>query len=375
MNRHPVPRYDTGPSRAAMLLANLLIVLVLLVMVVLERFQPDLFIRSVQEDEWLEWSTFWAFALAGLVFLQQGIRRLREQGVAAAWFVLGLALFCVWVALEEISWGQRVFAYRPPTYFLARNYQQEFNLHNVVASDLRVLALKLVILGYGVVLPLFYWPAAGRRLLDRLGVVPPSASLIPAFLITYLLYEVYPWGYTGEVTELMLGLGFLFAALTLPGPFQRSWPGLSIGFVLTFVLGAATAVGLELLRGDHAQRVAAAQTESVALARDFTRLVEDGQYQAACDSHVRIYSYRRQMQAEALDQGAFQALTSQGLPQDRADYFLDPWNLPYWLRDDCREDGMRRVYVYSFGPDRSRQSDSTIAGDDVGQVVVEVRRR
>ena len=52
---------------------------------------------------------------------------------------------------------------------------------------------------------------------------------------------------------------------------------------------------------------------------------------------------------------------------------LDPWNLPYWVRDTCDDfRGRRVVFIYSFGPNRSRDSTPwEILGDDVGVFLVE----
>ena len=53
--------------------------------------------------------------------------------------------------------------------------------------------------------------------------------------------------------------------------------------------------------------------------------------------------------------------------RDRQGYFLDPWNNPYWLLTDRDED---KVYIYSFGPNRRRDSDThpleEWEGDDIG---------
>ncbi len=56
------------------------------------------------------------------------------------------------------------------------------------------------------------------------------------------------------------------------------------------------------------------------------------------------------------------------LPQERAEFFLDPWNSPYWIRDRCdRETNRRIMFIYSFGPNRRRDSSRTeILGDDIG---------
>ena len=68
-------------------------------------------------------------------------------------------------------------------------------------------------------------------------------------------------------------------------------------------------------------------------------------------------------------EGVFARLKVQGLPEVRADFFIDPWNSPYWIRHKCK-DKRRRVFVYSFGPNRRRDSTAwEILGDDIGAMI------
>jgi hypothetical protein len=198
-----------APERGALLLANVLVLGVLAFAWALEQRDPECFYRAVQEDGTVEWVSFWAFCLAGVA----AALRQRRQTRRLPWFLGGVALFCFFVAMEEISWGQRLLGFQPPAYFLERNYQQEANLHNVVATDLRMLAFSLVIAGYGIALPLLARVPSLGRLLRRLAVVGPPAGLIPTFAASLLTYELYPWDFAGEVVELTVGLGFLFTAV------------------------------------------------------------------------------------------------------------------------------------------------------------------
>src|SRR5688572_16915438 len=77
----------------------------------------------MQEDRFLEWLTAVLFAIAGVV-------RLRTAIINRRWFDGLVALFCLFVAGEEFSWGQRLLGYTPPDWFLAHNIQQEATLHN-----------------------------------------------------------------------------------------------------------------------------------------------------------------------------------------------------------------------------------------------------
>ena len=93
--------------------------------------------------------------------------------------------------------------------------------------------------------------------------------------------------------------------------------------------------------------------------------------------HKRIYSYESRYGGGYLFDGEFSALVSRGLPKERADFFLDPWNSPYWIRLkwDSKQRPQFTVFVYSFGPNRRRDStQSEIRGDDVGTFVFRDRK-
>ncbi len=366
------------------LLANLLSILPILVVVAMHRSDREAYYQAVQEDRFLEWATVWAFVLAGVAFAAAAVRQRRTAG-RLPWFLIGVCLFCWLVAGEEISWGQRILGYRPPVYFLEQNFQQELNLHNVVDTSLRKLGLKATILGYGVVLPLLAAMPPLRRWLEKLAIVAPPWWLAPSFLVTYVTYREYPLKFTGEVVELMLGLAFLFASLvaltTFAGaPETHRWRlvrmTLSVGIVA--VLGLAAAAYSSRQRDADPAILTAAEAEAAALKTDFLAMARrnGGRSVTRCGLHKRVYSFVEKYEADYLNQGAFAALTGQGMPQQRAAFFLDPWNSPYWIRDECdRRGGQRVIFVYSFGPNRKRESSEwALAGDDVGVTIFETAR-
>ncbi len=370
-------------SLVAAILANLLILAFAAYAAVLEASYPDFYYLSVQEDEYLEWGTFWAFMGAAAAFVVAAVGQRRTEG-KVPWFLAGVALFCFTVAMEEISWGQRVASYRPPDYFLEHNFQQELNVHNVISTKLRKLAVKTVIVGYGVVLPVLFWVPAVRRLLERLAVVAPPWQLIPSFYACFWLFDEYPWKFTGEWVETMLGLGFLFAALAhvhawrTPAPEGGRIPrhlrlpaAIALSWLLVSVIGVATAVATHRLRGGDEEMIATTRAELEALKRDFT----SGKVRTRCNRHKRLYSFMEKYRQHGLLEGEFAALKAQGLPEARAEFLLDPWNSPYWIRDRC-DDDRRVTFVYSFGPNRRRESSRwEVLGDDIGVVIHDGERR
>jgi len=345
---------------------------------------PDRFYQMVQEDEALEWATFWAFLLAAGANVLAAIRLARgTRGLP--WFVAGLGLFCFVVAMEEISWGQRVFGYRPPVYFLENNYQQEFNFHNVIESDFRQDIFVGLIAAYGCVLPLMMLIGPLARGIRRVGIIAPPTLLAPGFAVALGIYIDYPWRFAGEVVELIVGLGFLFAGglcatqlATGAGKSRASgWRGgvrilLLLG--VTLCLGVANAALSQVQRASSPEAVRAAERELEAMKNDFFAVAEqqDGLIPVRCGLHKRLYTFVESYDKRFLEHGEFAALTSQGLPDERAAFFIDPWNDPYWIRSRCSKDRSRRsVFLYSFGPNRRRDSNKwEHRPDDLGVYLI-----
>lgn len=353
-----------------LVLCNALIFGIVAYAAILNTWYPDFAYFSVQEDEYLEWATFWGFALACVAYLSASVKQWRNSR-SVPWFLFGVGLFCFVVAMEEISWGQRLLGYRPPAYFLEQNFQQELNFHNIVDTSYRKLALKLIILLYGVALPLLGAFRLTGRLIERLGIVAPSIWLIPSFAAMAWIYHDYPWSYSGEWVEAMMALGFLAAAMQADKPNRLTLRmGLTVAVVIA--LGVTTGLMSRVLREGDPNVLKAAELEIEALKRDFL----SGKVKTRCNLHKRLFTFQQEYDQQYLQQGEFAALQSQGLPEERAEFLIDPWNSPYWVRDRCVNGGDRRrvVFVYSFGPNRKRDSSHLeILGDDVGAYILLTR--
>jgi len=333
-------------------------------------FHDDVWNGWLREDAWLEWATFFAFAAAGAVFL----RHARATGGLARLAGVGLGLFCLFVAGEEVSWGQRLFAFEPPELFLAENYQQELNLHNllkdkslgVLALDSRVL-VALVALLYGVLGAALPWlPRVG----ERLRPLCPTPALSPFFAGVAWLEWAYPMHLSGEAAECVLGLVFVADASLRQGGLQLS-ARLTAGIL---ALGAVTSPLLALAwYGTDQARSDQAHAELQALAQDVDegvtrRLEKKGRV------HKRVFTAVRDGYLDLSVGSAF--LEGQDTPandhaaaprRDRRGYFLDPWNNPYWI---LSQDGGDALSLYSFGPNRRRDTETKplgeFEGDDIG---------
>jgi len=346
---------------------NIAVLLIFSIAAATHRIDSVLYYYVAQEDRFLEWFTFWAFVGAGIVFARNAvIDRARRGGLP--WFAVGLGLFCLLVGLEEISWGQRLFGYMPPDYFLEENFQQEFNVHNIIDTDLRMLAMHAVLLGYGLMLALLARiPPIGRMLLD-IRVVAPPVSLVPAFVVSAAVYAWYPVSFTGEWVEAATGVIFLGVALiTRPDVNRQRAPAFVYSLVVAAFATGATLGLLSLTHGPESTRVDMARAETAALVRDFA----GPRLRTRCNIHKRLYTFMREYNQPYLTQGAFAEQVRAAGDSTRASYLLDPWNSPYWVRHKCADDRVA-VFVYSFGPNRRRDSsDWEIGGDDVGVYLIE----
>lgn len=347
-----MPAYRAATARSEATRAALLTVLAMAAaLATLASVDETAWIALAQEDATVEWATVLAFGLAALGF----VRTLRkERGALHATATLLLAAFCVVVAGEEISWGQRLLGFKPPDVFLERNFQQELNLHNVLmderglgfAIESRHLVIAIA-LGYGLVGP---WIVSRPRFAALAPLAPPLA-LAPIFVAVVAAQLAYAVELTGEGAELVLGLGFLAAALLACERSRRRTVAWLVGCL---VGGWLVSIGVSriVFGSDHdGARVAAAELDVLArevvagatpkLAR---KNIHKRVFTSVVDGYLRLERPRT----------------------DRHGYYLDPWNNPYWIAFDRRS---RRGFVYSFGPNRRRDlSTRDLArapGDDV----------
>lgn len=337
--------------RAALAVADILLV----ALVCLAACSENAWERAAQEDGVIEWSTAFSFITAALLFAR---RRPRLELIAR----VGLVVFCVFVAGEEISWGQRRFAFQPPEIFLERNFQQEVNLHNVLMNESSGLNVEidskhlvmLIAFCYGVIGPL----VVRLPRLRAFAELTPPLSIIPHFIAVIVFEQVYPVDLTGEGAELFLGVLFVVSAAAGRG--QRT---VLIASAAPLIGGALTAPLLALVVfGADVEGSAQARDELARLAQDL-ELGRGPKLDRGRSIHKRVFTATRDGYFK-IEGGAFH----EGLARrrDRVGYFLDPWNNPYWVYLERRA---TRGLVYSFGPNRQRDTavkeGDVASGDDL----------
>jgi hypothetical protein len=316
---------------------------------------PDRYDALMQEDRAVEWATVFLFAVAGVVRCHSALKSRRV-------FDLLVGLFCIFVAGEEISWGQRLIGYTPPGVFLEHNTQQEANVHNFAEVFGRPKWMLIFALGgYGLLLPALARMGVTRRLLDRAGATAPALDVAPWFAVVIALLIWYPLTFTGEWAELTAGWLFVASA-----PLQARTVALT-GVAAVPIAMAMTWVSA-MRQPSDARQLACARAEANALLED---IVQGGAATASLEAmtsvHKRVWS---SVSSGYIDDAAlrrFRTLSCQGegatKVTSRRRYIVDPWGTAYWI-DITRASGteVQHVLVYSFGPNRRRDDQ---AGDDV----------
>lgn len=176
--------------------------------------------------QYLEWIQFSAYCGAGIVALLS-LRQLDDSNTTPPriWlyaFLLGTTF----LALEEISYGQRVFNFNVPEAIKKVNLQGEFNIHNTKLVQ-RFVRKSYILVGF---VGAFGW--LSRPFLKKypiINLVTPDGSLSTYFLpamIFYLWVEVFlvpaSWLHQ-ELFELILAIGvFQFSLMNYKKIISRS---------------------------------------------------------------------------------------------------------------------------------------------------------
>lgn len=327
--------------------------------VVLTTIAPGLCVSLAREDYWVEWLSFAAFLVAGTGFAREAVRR----GLREGWFIAVLGLFCLFVAFEEISWGQRIFGVTPPKIFLAGNYQQEFNFHNFLKTYLSSESqIAMILIGWGVLLSLAPLHLRLREELEARRVVAPATSLIPWSVIGLLMLGIYPVAFTGEHVELLTGALFLAQAMSF-----LTTPGRRAVLVLATVTVGAAGMGLtqSLAHWAAPQKTACANLEIRALA-DAVAGAATGRHERFSGVDKRLYTGIQQRYLKPEITQALLPIACPGVTKDpdRREYFLDPWGQAYWIRFTRNSnDENFSTTVYSFGPNRRRDGGDEAVSD------------
>lgn len=169
------------------------------------------YLHVLREDGPAEWATAIMAWLAGLLALYHTLRTWQTTRTIN-WFALVFGVACLLIGFEEISWGQRLFGIETPTGIARYNTKDETNLHNMfpLLTGLKTRYISsVIVLIYGMTLPILSLAAQIRRAFDRYNVIVPGLSLVPLFFVSGLLaFFDQPTGEEEELAEMLIAAGF-----------------------------------------------------------------------------------------------------------------------------------------------------------------------
>lgn len=172
----------------------------------------NLYPELYSEDHLLENLTAIFFFLASMLLFVKFFR----PGIYYRWWLLLAALMFFVVAMEEISWGQRIFGWSTPASLSAHNYQNETNLHNV----LNPFMTPIYVIGNFMIGCFLFFIRDIRSFLLRfswkdkfLPVLPTSAYAWTGFI--FLLLSLQRFWFGDELTEQFVSFYILIYTLDI----------------------------------------------------------------------------------------------------------------------------------------------------------------
>jgi hypothetical protein len=213
--------FGLGPRVVA---ALLLVPLVGGLLLAAARADLSTFRALTKEDGPIEWLQVLAFLGTSLLAAGTGLRLVRRGDRIPGLLFLALAGACVFIAGEEIAWGERLLHLEVPEAIEDLNDQEELTVHNIGLLLYVFNAGMLLVATYGVTSP-FLVLRLGERLPSwwRRYLVPPMAlasafgvavvfRLVRFTLVRHSGFTITKWG---EWAELCLASAmFTFALLS-----------------------------------------------------------------------------------------------------------------------------------------------------------------
>jgi hypothetical protein len=184
---------------------------------------PQTYASIIQEDSLVENAQVVFYLIsAGLSFFVS-MKFLKNKMTLHGILYFVLAVGLLFTALEEISWGQRIFNIETPVYFKRHNFQKELSLHNLYAVQPMLHNLYIIIGAYGAFAWIFTYPFfSGTKTNDQsiVNYVVPDWYISSYFFFTFFIYGIFEYmrpllskGFLlwrdQEPVELLLSLGFL----------------------------------------------------------------------------------------------------------------------------------------------------------------------
>ncbi|MCU0532792.1 MAG: hypothetical protein MUD14_02715 [Hydrococcus sp. Prado102] len=231
-----VLRYSlySGRERMKRFIFSLPISLTLLVVVVLKLilgYENPSYERMMGEGGFVEYGTTLTYILAFAFSLPIGNYFIRQKQKILGIIYYLLAAFFLFIALEEVSWGQTFFKWDTPDFLEEVNVQKETSLHNLVWFHYSLRDAIIVVSFLGGV---SWWIALSlkftRKFKQFIKYLIPDWYLSSFFITCFILSVILKFqdsltffiSKDQEFAELILSLGFFLFVLT--NYFRQSFP-------------------------------------------------------------------------------------------------------------------------------------------------------
>lgn len=169
---------------------------------------PIIFPSLYLEDGVMENLTVVAFVISCVCLLLAALR-LRRRAPAVSMVLVVMALGGFLIGGEELSWGQRIFGWHSPEYFVANNVQDETNLHNLLSWNVMAHLTMLLMAGLALA-SIFAEEIAAFLPLRGLALVIPPPGVRLALLIVPFTQSLVSYN---ELTEEIVSWIFMCYAI------------------------------------------------------------------------------------------------------------------------------------------------------------------
>lgn len=182
--------------------------------------------RYMMEDGEIEYATVILLLSSCILVATRWIRLYKKRSLKFSIVCWSVLLAFLFVAGEEISWGQRIFGIETTEYFMEHNAQGETNLHNLVVGEVKInklifgVTLTTIILIYLIVIPILYQKSnAIKNLIDKWYIPVPRPRHSISYLAITLIIMLIPASKKWELLEFGSVLIF-FLILWVPVNYQ-----------------------------------------------------------------------------------------------------------------------------------------------------------
>lgn len=159
--------------------------ILLFIFILLEKFQSELFIDILEEDGIAETFQFLLYFLSS-IFLYKSSKKITGK-TKIIYLILFIGL--IFVAGEEISWGQRILGIETPESYKQINQQNEITLHNINFIHFNLLHEAFMLVGLIGSISHFFIKKFIKN--KQISILFPEKFLYFGFLLTFLYYFAY----------------------------------------------------------------------------------------------------------------------------------------------------------------------------------------